>query len=125
MSDPELFERLPALEPLRDRRAGLLSGGEQQMLAIARAIVARPRLLVVDELSTGMAPATTDLLLRLLRELADHDGMGVLVVEQHVHRVLAVADRGVLLRRGRVVLSGTAAELTDRIDEVEAGYLGD
>ncbi|MEO6627966.1 MAG: ATP-binding cassette domain-containing protein [Aquihabitans sp.] len=124
-SEGDLLERFPALEPLLDRKAGLLSGGEQQMLALARACLAGPRVLLVDELSLGLAPMIVQSLLPLLRELADNRGIGVLVVEQHVRLALGVADRGLLLRRGRVVLEGTATELIDQLATVEAGYLGE
>jgi len=124
-SEAEVLDRFPALRELRGRRAGLLSGGEQQMLAVARALLAGPRVLMVDELSLGLAPMVVDALLPMLRAVADDLGVGVLLVEQHVRMALAVADRAVLLRRGRVVLAGAAAELTDQLAAVEAGYLGD
>ena len=123
-SEAEVFGRFPALEGLRGRRAGLLSGGEQQMLALARAVLAGPRVLLVDELSLGLAPLVVESLLPLLRALADDRAMAVLVVEQHVRLALSIADRAVLLRRGRVVLAGSAAELGNELAAVEAGYLG-
>ena len=116
-------DRFPALARLADRRAGLLSGGEQQMLALARGLASRPRILLVDELSLGLAPLVVRDLMPVLRQIADEDGVGVLVVEQHVQLALSVADRAYLLRRGRIALSGSAAELAARLDEVEAGYL--
>lgn len=121
----EVLERFPALTALLGRRAGLLSGGEQQMLALARAFLAGPQVLLVDELSLGLAPMIVRSLLPLLREVADEQGMGVLLVEQHVRLALGIADRAVLLRRGRVVLQGTAIELHDQLEAVEAGYLGE
>jgi branched-chain amino acid transport system ATP-binding protein len=117
--------RFPALAGLGDRRAGLLSGGEQQMLALARALVARPRLLLVDELSLGLAPIIVSRLLPVLREIADDTGVGMLVVEQHVRLALSVAHRAALLSRGRVVVSGAAADLSSRLAELEAGYFGE
>ena len=120
-----VLEWFPALRGVMDRRAGLLSGGEQQMLALARAVLGRPRLLLVDELSLGLAPIIVSTLLPVLRTVAEETGAGVLVVEQHVPLVLGVADHAYVLDRGRVVLSGTAAEVADRIDDVEAGYLGE
>ena len=108
-----------------DRKAGLLSGGEQQMLTLARAVIGRPRLLLVDELSLGLAPIIVGQLLPVLRAVATETGTGILVVEQHVPLVLDVADRAYLVHHGRVSFSGTAAELAERPDLIEAGYLGD
>jgi sulfate-transporting ATPase len=115
-------ELFPELEEHLDRRVGLLSGGQQQMLALARCLARRSRLLLVDELSLGLAPIVVDRLLRAVRAAAD-EGMGVLLVEQHVHQALAVADRVLVLRRGVVELDGTAGELRDRVDDIQAAYL--
>jgi branched-chain amino acid transport system ATP-binding protein len=119
-----VLELFPALGALLDRRAGLLSGGEQQMLALARALVGRPRLLMVDEMSLGLAPIIVQQLLPVLRAVADRTGAGVLVVEQHVPLVLSIADRAAVLTRGRVTAMGTAAELAQRPELIEAGYFG-
>lgn len=113
----------PALEPLLDRRAGLLSGGEQQMLALGRALVGEPRLLMVDEMSLGLAPIIVDRLLPVLRTIAAESGCGVLLVEQHVHKALQVADRAVVLNHGEVVLSGAAADLAAEGELVASSYL--
>ena len=121
----EVLGRFPALDNLLDRRAGLLSGGEQQMLALARGLLAGPRVLMVDELSLGLAPLVVRSLLPMLRRIADDTGIGVLLVEQHVQLALDVADRAVLLRRGRVALSGSADEVRGQLAAVEAGYFGD
>jgi branched-chain amino acid transport system ATP-binding protein len=112
----------PELQPLLKRKVALLSGGEQQMLALARAMGRKPRLLVVDELSLGLAPLIVGRLLRAVRSAAD-DGMGVVIVEQYVARALDIADRAYVLRRGRVVIEGTADEIGLRLDEVQRAYL--
>jgi len=118
-----VLELFPALEPLMDRRAGLLSGGEQQMLALGRALLGRPRLLMVDEMSLGLAPIIVDRLLPVLRTIARDSGCGVLLVEQHVHKALRVADRAVVLNHGDVVLTGSAAELAAEGELVASSYL--
>lgn len=112
----------PELEPALGRRVAMLSGGQQQMLALARALSRRPNVLIADELSLGLAPLVVGRLLDAVRTAAD-DGLGVLLIEQHVHRALEIADRAYLLRRGRVELEATAQELIDRLDDVQAVYL--
>ncbi len=103
-----VLDIFPELKPLLGRRAGLLSGGEQQMLTVGRALALRPKLLLVDELSVGLAPLAVDRLLDAIRRAAREDNTAVLLVEQQARRALQVADRWYLLRRGVLAGSGTA-----------------
>lgn len=114
----------PALEQLMDRRAGLLSGGEQQMLAMARALTVQPRLLMVDEMSLGLAPIIVERLLPVLRRIATETGAGVLLVEQHVHLALEVADRAYVMSHGSLAMEGDAKHLAANRDLLESSYLG-
>ncbi|MBE2318186.1 ABC transporter ATP-binding protein [Solirubrobacter sp. CPCC 204708] len=113
----------PELQSRIDVRGGLLSGGEQQMLTLARALSRSPRVLLADELSLGLAPKVVTRLLEAVRAAARENGTAVLLVEQHVRKVLKYADRVYVMRRGEIVLSGHAAEMRERIDEIEESYL--
>jgi branched-chain amino acid transport system ATP-binding protein len=117
-------EYMPRLADLRDRRAGLLSGGEQQMLALALALARRPRLLLLDEMSLGLAPAIVARLLPIVRHYCDDTGAGAVLVDQHVDLALGIADRGYILAHGRLILSGPAAELGADRELLAASYLG-
>ena len=124
--EPELervFTYFPWLSERRKQQAGTLSGGEQQMLALARAFVQRPRLLLLDEPSLGLAPLLVAELFRIVRDLNETEGLTVLVVEQNAHLALQAADAGYVLEAGRVALSGTTNELRSD-DSVRRSYLG-
>lgn len=112
----------PELSSHLDRRAGDLSGGQQQMLTLARALAAGPDVLLADELSLGLAPIIVERVLSVLRQYADR-GLGVLLVEQHVRQALAIADRGYVMDRGAIVVEGTTAELQLHLGQIEQAYL--
>ena len=116
-------EIFPELRPLMRRRAGLLSGGEQQMLSLARALARRPKILLIDELSLGLAPLVVIRLLDAVRHAAHEDGVGVLLVEQHVRQALRVADEVLVMQRGTIVLEGPTEQVRSRLDDLEAAYL--
>jgi len=118
-----VYEFLPRLAALRGRTAGYLSGGEQQMLAIGRALMSRPRLLMLDEPSLGLGPLLVEEVFRIIRRLNTELGLTALVVEQNATRALGVAHRGYIMEQGRIVLEGEAAELADNPD-VKEFYLG-
>jgi branched-chain amino acid transport system ATP-binding protein len=120
----EVFELFPALRPRWKLNAGALSGGEQQMLAVARALVQRPRVLLVDEMSMGLAPMIVEHLLPIVRRIADDTGAVVVLVEQHVGLALEVADEALVLVHGEVVLRDRAAALLASPDVLEEAYLG-
>jgi branched-chain amino acid transport system ATP-binding protein len=124
LGDSDIDEALrifPELAARLDVAGGLLSGGEQQMLVLGRALSRRPRVILADELSLGLAPLVVEKLLAALRVAADN-GTAVLVVEQHVRNVLGIADRAHVMRRGRIELTDSAANMLNRIDEIEQTY---
>ncbi|TMQ07478.1 MAG: ATP-binding cassette domain-containing protein, partial [Deltaproteobacteria bacterium] len=118
----KMFALFPRLDERRRQAAGSLSGGEQQMCAIARALMSEPALLMLDELSLGLAPVLVDQLMQTIAEL-HRGGMTILLVEQNLRKALAVAERGVIIETGRLRLAGTSAELADN-PEIRAAYLG-
>jgi len=113
----------PWLEDRRDQQAGTLSGGEQQMLAIARALMSRPKLLMLDEPSLGLAPKVVRDVFRIIGELNENDGLAVLVVEQNAKLALRSSNRAYVLEVGRVALEGPSSELAEN-ESVRKAYLG-
>ena len=118
----QIFSKFPVLGERHDQLAGLLSGGEQQMLAIGRALMARPRILLLDEPSLGLAPMVVTEIFRTLRALRD-DEKTIFLVEQNARRALQVADRGYVLERGQITLEGTGQRLLDD-ERIQQTYLG-
>jgi len=117
-----VFSLFPILAERRHQKAGTLSGGEQQMLAIGRAVIREPRLLLVDEASMGLSPIVVEMVFKALSEL-HRGGVSLLLVEQNAHEALKIVQRGYVLENGRIVLEGTAEEL--RLNpKVQAAYLG-
>ena len=119
----EVFELFPRLRERRAQRAGTLSGGEQQMLAIGRALMTRPKLLLLDEPSLGLAPTLVRSIFGVISDIQQR-GVTILLVEQNAHMALRVADRGYVLETGRIVLADTSANL-EASPEVRAAYLGE
>ena len=117
-----MFALFPILEERQEQRAGTLSGGEQQMLAIARALMARPKLLLLDEPSLGLAPLYIKKIFQIIRELNRDHGMTILLIEQNAHHALRAAHRGYVLQHGQIILSGTGKELLASA-EVRSAYL--
>ncbi|GAA4226215.1 ABC transporter ATP-binding protein [Actinomadura meridiana] len=118
----EVYAMFPRLGERRGQLAGLLSGGEQQLLAIGRALMQRPRLLALDEPTMGLAPRTAQQVLHVVRDIRDQ-GTTILIVEQNAHQTLRLADRAYVLETGRIVMSGTASDLAQD-PRVKAAYLG-
>ncbi|PKM49480.1 MAG: ABC transporter ATP-binding protein [Firmicutes bacterium HGW-Firmicutes-7] len=117
-----VFEKFPRLKERRKQLAGTMSGGEQQMLAMARALMSRPKILLMDEPSMGLAPILVDEIFNIIQEI-NKAGTTILLVEQNAHKALTIASRAYVLETGTVVLSGPANELLDN-DEVKRAYLG-
>jgi branched-chain amino acid transport system ATP-binding protein len=117
-----VFELFPELRDHLERPVALLSGGQQQMLALGLALSRKPSVILADELSLGLAPIVVDRLFEVLRQAADR-GTGVLLVEQYVHKAMSIADRVYVMDRGRISISGTTEELSTRVDEIQASYL--
>lgn len=119
---PELLGMFPALEARRDLRAGLLSGGEQQMLVVARALASEPKMLLLDELSLGLAPTIVQQLMKVVRKLADQ-GIGILLVEQYAALALEIGDNAYILDRGEIGYSGNCQELRENPERLLGSYL--
>jgi branched-chain amino acid transport system ATP-binding protein len=119
----KVFVMFPRLEERSGQLAGSLSGGEQQMCAIGRALMTRPRLLMLDEPSLGLAPMLVTLVFDTVRRLHEEEGLTILLVEQNLHKALRVADRGYVIETGRVKLQGASSELLGD-DSVRSAYLG-
>jgi branched-chain amino acid transport system ATP-binding protein len=119
----QVFEKFPRLKERLNQNAGTLSGGEQQMLAIGRALMAKPRLLLMDEPSLGLAPVLVEFIIETIHALCENDGYTILLVEQNANQALAVADRGYVMETGRVVLEGDSQSLRDN-EAVQKAYLG-
>jgi branched-chain amino acid transport system ATP-binding protein len=117
-----VFELFPVLERRQSQRGGTLSGGEQQMLAIARALMGRPKLLLLDEPSLGLAPLIVKQIFRIIRDLNEKRGLTVFLVEQNAYHALKLAHRGYVMVNGEIAMSGPAAELLAR-EDVKAAYL--
>jgi branched-chain amino acid transport system ATP-binding protein len=130
IANAEVFEQdldrvctlFPVLKARRDQRGGTLSGGEQQMLAIARALMGRPKLLLLDEPSLGLAPLIVKQIFEVIKELNSNHGLPVFIVEQNAYHALKLAHRGYVMVNGRITLSGSGAELLSS-EEVQTAYL--
>ena len=118
-----VYEKFPRIRERLNQNAGTLSGGEQQMLAIGRALMAKPQLLLMDEPSLGLSPTLVEFIFETINELREKDGYTILLVEQNASQALDVADRGYVLETGRIVLDGESKTLSEN-EEVQRAYLG-
>lgn len=118
-----VFHLFPALKDLKNREGGFLSGGEQQMLAIGRALMAQPKLLLLDEPLLGLSPAIQTRLVQAIKEINENTGVTILITEQYAQPILPIVDHGYVMEKGTIVLAGTGKELTDN-PHVKAAYLG-
>jgi len=119
-----VLDYFPSLKPRMSTRAGLLSGGEQQMLAVGRALSGRPKVLMIDEMSLGLAPVIVKRMFPVVRRIADEIGAGVLVVEQHIDVALQAADRAYVLNHGEVAMKGKAEERLEDRHLLQSSYMG-
>jgi len=117
------LEHFPELEPHVNRTVGLLSGGQQQMIAVARAIARGPKVLLADELSLGLAPMVVDRILQAVREAATSKSLAVVLVEQHLTKAVSIADKVAVIRRGKLELEGSAEDMKNRVDEIRDLYI--
>jgi branched-chain amino acid transport system ATP-binding protein len=118
-----VFQKFPRIKERLNQSAGTLSGGEQQMLAIGRALMAKPKLLLLDEPSLGLSPTFVEFIFETIQELREKDGYTILLVEQNANQALDLADRGYVLETGRVILQGTCQTLRDNA-QLQVAYLG-
>jgi branched-chain amino acid transport system ATP-binding protein len=118
-----VFSLFPALKDLKKREGGFLSGGEQQMLAIGRALMAQPKLLLLDEPLMGLSPAIQSRLVQAVKEINEKTGITILITEQYAQPIFPIIDYGYVMEKGTIVMAGTAKELTDN-PHVKAAYLG-
>jgi len=119
----KVYEYFPILKEFRNRVSGYLSGGQQQMLVIGRAFMAKPKLILLDEPSLGLAPQVVTEIFEIVREMKDKENVTILVVEQNARAALAIADHGYVLENGRIVLSGSGEELREN-EDIKEFYLG-
>ena len=119
----KVYERFPRLKERRNQMAGTLSGGEQQMLAMGRALMSKPKILLMDEPSMGLSPIMVNEIFSIIQEVSD-SGTTVLLVEQNAKKALAIADRGYVLETGNIVLEGKASDLLNN-DSIKKAYLGE